>query len=114
MMNNVWDACIIVSGDTIQDQAAAVRLALLKAGSQGWRSIRMELDNRKLVDAIKGARLNNQQMATLIEDIRSICTLFHQCSIFFANSRKLECIKLSIYALNIWIDEEWVNPNLRC
>ena len=110
----IWALREWSSGDTLQDQAVAVRLALLKAGSQGWRRIRMELDNRKLVDAIKESRLNNQQMATLIEDIRSICTLFHQCSIFFANSRKLECIKLSIYALNIWIDEEWVNPNLRC
>ena len=93
------------SGDTLQDQAVAVRLALLKVAGQGWRNIKVELDNRKLVENITAAKYNNQLMATLIEDIRSIGTLFQQCSILFANSRKVESIKLSIHALNIWLDE---------
>ncbi|XP_071923241.1 uncharacterized protein [Coffea arabica] len=102
------------SGDTLQDQAVAVRLALLKVAGQGWRNVKVELDNRKLVETITAATYNNQMMATLIEDIRSIGTLFQQCSILFANSRKIGSIKLSIHALNIWVDEEWVNPNFRC
>ena len=110
----VWALTERTSGDLLQDQAAAVRLALLKAGNQGWSNIQVELDNRKLVEAIKKPSHNNHLMATLLEDIRSICNLFHQCSFSFAISRKVECIKLSLHALNIWIDEGWVNPNLRC
>ena len=113
-MQAAWALRERSSGDTLQDQAVAVRLALLKVAGQGWRNVKVELDNRKLVENITAATYNNQLMATLIEDIRSIGTLFQQCSILFANSRKIGSIKLSIHALNIRVDEEWVNPNFRC
>ncbi|XP_027061009.2 uncharacterized protein [Coffea arabica] len=45
-----------MSADPLQDQAVAVRLALLNAANQGWRSIKMELNNRELVECIRDAR----------------------------------------------------------
>ena len=98
----------------MQDQAEAVRLALLKAANQGWRRITVELDNQRLVEDIMESRYSNWRVATLIEDIKSICNLFHQCSFSFAVSGKVDSIKLSMHALNIWVDEEWVNPTFRC
>ena len=103
-----------MSADPLQDKAVAVRLALLNAINQGWRNIKVELDNRELVECIKDARYSNQLMATLIEDIQFISNLFPKCSFSFANSGKVGSIKLSLHALNIFLDEEWVNPNLRC
>lgn len=90
-----------MSGDPLQDQAEAVRLALLKAANQGWRHIKVELDNRRLVESIMDSRYNNWRVSTLIGDIQSICNLFHQCSFSFANSGKVDSIKLSMHALNI-------------
>ena len=70
--------------------------------------------NKRLVEAIKESRYSNWRVATLIEDIQSICNLFHQCSFSFLSSGKVDNIKLSMHTLNIWLDEEWVNPTLRC
>lgn len=103
-----------LSTEPIQDQAVAVRLALLNAISQGWSSIRVELDNKELLESIIGSRHCNHMMATLIEDIQFISNPFHKCSFSFANTGKVDSIKLSLHALTIWIDEEWVNPTLRC
>ncbi|XP_027155078.1 uncharacterized protein LOC113755222 [Coffea eugenioides] len=103
-----------MSAEPIQDQAGAVRLALLNAISQGWRNIRVELENRVLVECIKNTRTSYHLMATLIEDIQCISNLFQNCSFSFVSSGFVGCIKLSMHALNICVDEEWVNPNLRC
>ena len=103
-----------LSTEPIQDQAVAVRLALLNAISQGWSSIRVELDNKELMECINGSRHCNHMMATLIEDIQFISNQFHKCSFSFANTGIVGSIKLSLHALTIWIDEEWVNPTLRC
>ncbi|XP_027169410.1 uncharacterized protein LOC113769135 [Coffea eugenioides] len=91
-----------MSADPLQDKAVAVRLALLNAINQGWRDIKVELDNRELVECIKETRNSNQLMATLIDDIQSISNLFHKCSFSFVNSGYVGSIKLSLHALNIF------------
>ncbi|XP_071903090.1 uncharacterized protein [Coffea arabica] len=101
-------------GDTKQDLAGAVRLALLNAINQGWTSIKVELEDSELVECIKHTRTNNQQLATLVEDIHSISNLFQKCTFSFVESGFVGSIKLSMYALKIFVDEEWVNPNLKC
>ncbi|XP_027067757.1 uncharacterized protein [Coffea arabica] len=103
-----------MSAEPMQDQAGAVRLALLNAISQGWRNIKVELESRELVECIKNTRTSNYLMATLIEDIQYICKSFQTCSFSNVNSGFVESIKLSMHALNIFIDEAWVNPNARC
>ena len=103
-----------MSAEPMQDQAGAVRLALLNAISQGWRNIKVELENRELVEYIKNTRTSNHLMATLIEDIQYICKMFQTCSFSPVSSGFVESIKLSMHALNIFIDEAWVNPNARC
>ena len=108
----IWALRERMSGDTKQDQAGAVRLALLNAISQGWTSIKVELEDRELVECIKHTRTSNQQMATLVEDIQYISNLFQKCSFSFVESGFVGSIKLSMHALNILVDEEWVNPNL--
>ena len=103
-----------MSGDTKQDQAGAVRLALLNAISQGWTSVKVELEDSEMVECIRYTRTSNQQMATLLEDIKYISNLFQKCSFSFVESGFVGSIKLSMHALNILVDEEWVNPNLLC
>nr|XP_027082466.1 uncharacterized protein LOC113704793 [Coffea arabica] len=55
--------------DPLQDQAKTVKPALLKAANQGWRHIKVELDNRRLMEYIMESRHNNWRVATLVEDI---------------------------------------------
>ncbi|XP_071914537.1 uncharacterized protein [Coffea arabica] len=47
-----------MSADPLQDKAVAVRLALRNAIDQGWRNIKVELDDRELVECIKETRNN--------------------------------------------------------
>ena len=113
-LHAAWALRERMSGDSLQDQAEAVKLALMNAANQGWRNIEVELDNSKLKGYIVDSRHSSWRSATLIEDIQSISSLFHLCSFSLANTGKLDSIKLSLHAFKSWFDEEWVNPNLGC
>nr|XP_027109407.1 uncharacterized protein LOC113729292 [Coffea arabica] len=56
----IWALREKMPGDTKQDQAGAVRLALLNAISQDCTGIKMELEDRELVEYIKHTRTSNQ------------------------------------------------------
>lgn len=77
------------SGDSLQDQAEAVKLAMIKAANQGWRHIQIEVDNKKLFEYIQRSGHKNSRVAALIDDIQSSSRLFRLCSFSFVDIGKI-------------------------
>ena len=61
-----------ISGDSRQDQAEAVKLAMIKAVNQGWRHVQIVVDNKKLLDYFQKSSHGSSQVLTLIGNIQSL------------------------------------------
>lgn len=68
----------------------------------------MEVEDNQLITRVH--KINNMatKEATIIEDVKSLGTLFSKCSFHFAQLGRINRItELSKHALSIWVDEEW-------
>ncbi|XP_027068582.1 uncharacterized protein [Coffea arabica] len=91
----------------IQDEAAAMRLALIKVRQLGWNRIKVINANQHLIAMLKSGKGDNLNTVTLVEDILALANLFQMC--FFEvgkNSNMSLCQSISRYALSIVLDEE--------
>ena len=91
----------------IQDEAAAVRLALIKVTQLGWHRIKVINVNKHLIAMLKSGKGDNPNIVTLVEDILALANMFQMC--FFEvgkNSNMSLCKSISRYALSIIIDGE--------
>ena len=91
----------------IQDEAVAVRLALMKARQQGWQRIKVISANKQLIAWLKAGKGDNPNTATLVEDINGLVNLFQMCSFEVRNIMNMSLSnQISHYALNILMDGE--------
>ena len=90
----------------IQDEAVAVRLALMKARQQSWQRIKVTNANKQLIALLRDRKGDNPNTATLmIEDIHVLANLFQMCSFEVRNDSNMTlCNQFSHYALNILMD----------
>ncbi|XP_027122249.1 uncharacterized protein [Coffea arabica] len=77
LLHVAWALRERMTGDPLQDQAEAVKLALMNAAKQGWSNIEVKLDSSKLKEFIVDSRHSSWRTATIREDIQSISSLFH-------------------------------------
>ena len=91
----------------IQDEAGAVRLALMKARQLSWQRIKVMNANKQLIALLKAGKGDNPNTATLVEDIHALANLFQMCSFEVRNTSYMTLYNhLSHYALSIIMDKE--------
>lgn len=64
------------SSSNLQDEAEAVRPAMMKASERNWKKIKLGLSNKRLVRDIQQRTCNESRNATLLDDIHSLSSLF--------------------------------------
>lgn len=111
-----WKLRERASGNQLQQCAEGVKLALIKAAEQGWRLFSIEIPDTNLLQQILGGRIVvDLLLATLVNDIRELSTMYYKCSFCLGKSNRNDLSSLfSAQALSICSDVEWVNPNLLC
>ena len=93
------------------DVASAVRLVLCKALEKGWCNVRIQLQNKKVLRQIKHGKSSDGKLATILEDIFYLMSLFRMCSFCLdSNDNSNTIANVSSYALGILIDEEGCFP----
>ena len=93
----------------IQDEAVAVRLALMKARQLSWQRIKVINANKQLIALLKVGKGDNPNTGTLVEDIHALANLFQMCFFEARNTSNMTlCNHLSHYALSIFMDEEGI------
>ena len=91
----------------IQDEAIAVRLALMKASQPRWQKIKVMTANKDLTALLNSGAGDNPNMVTLVEDIIALAKLFQLWSFALRNIRYMnQCNQFNIHALSICMDEE--------
>ncbi|XP_027174467.1 uncharacterized protein LOC113774101 [Coffea eugenioides] len=108
-----WKMRERASESQLQQRAEGVKWALIKAAEQRWRLVCIEVPGKDLLQQIQGSKTANMWIATLINDIRELSTMFYKCSFCLEkyNRNDLSCL-FSAQALSNYHDLEWVNPNL--
>ena len=103
------------AGSQVQQQAEAIKFALVKAAEQGWRIIKVDVANKQLLEQIQGKKNMDKWTATLLQDIRELSTLFYKCS-FCLNEVNKNALTyyFSAHALTNYYDVEWASPKLLC
>ena len=96
------------------DTAAAIKLAMIKAREQQWRRIQVAITQRQLLKMIETKRATDIRLHSHIEDIYDLSSMFVECSFVLARGEVTNSLaNLSFYALSIFFDEEWLNPQCR-
>ncbi|XP_027181659.1 uncharacterized protein LOC113780035 [Coffea eugenioides] len=112
--NNQWVAAwALIDRKTMnqmQSTAEAVKMAIIKARHQQWKEIVVHIPCPQLLKMIKERMAKDIKMATLIDDINDLRSLFQKCSFCLDRSLDSRCEVISDYALGIFQDEEWINP----
>ncbi|XP_071912287.1 uncharacterized protein [Coffea arabica] len=108
-----WKMRERASESQLQQRVEGVKWALIKAAEQRWRLVCIEVPGKDLLQQIQGSKTANMWIATLINDIRELSTMFYKCSFCLGkyNRNDLSCL-FSAQALSNYHDLEWVNPNL--
>ncbi|XP_027150180.1 uncharacterized protein LOC113750404 [Coffea eugenioides] len=94
----------------LQTIAEAVKMAIIKARHQQWQKITVHIPSPQLLKVITTGVAKDIKMSTLADDNNNLRALFQKCS--FCLDRRLDkrCDMISDYALGIFQDEEWINP----
>ncbi|XP_027088581.1 uncharacterized protein [Coffea arabica] len=94
----------------LQTIAEAMKMAIIKARHQQWQKITVHIPSPQLLKVITTGVAKDIKMSTLADDINNLRALFQKCS--FCLDRRLDkrCDMISDYALGIFQDEEWINP----
>nr|XP_027071836.1 uncharacterized protein LOC113696654 [Coffea arabica] len=89
------------------DDLAVVKLLMSKAAMQEWRKILIQTDSKQVLKLILNSKTQDMHLATLLEDIHHLKSLFRMCS-FCLVSKDFNHLsdKISGYAVGILQDEE--------
>nr|XP_027076591.1 uncharacterized protein LOC113700360 [Coffea arabica] len=98
------------SGSQLQVTAKAVKLAIIKAKKQQWQEIKVRIPIIQVLKEITSRKTRDIRMATLIDDINNLRSLFQKCSFCLDRIIDHRCKLINDYALDIFQDEEWINP----
>nr|XP_027086544.1 uncharacterized protein LOC113708281 [Coffea arabica] len=94
----------------LQNVAEAVKMAIIKARQQQWQKITVYIPSSQLLKGLTEGIAKDIKLATLTDDINNLRALFLKCS--FCLDRRLDSRYelISGYALGIFQDEKWINP----
>ena len=98
------------SGDFLQDQAKAVKLATNKASMKQWRRIRVEVPSKGILQLLRLKSAKDIRLFALMEDIHSLSLLFLKCSFcLLSQENRYRNNMVCSYTLNIVQDKKWDN-----
>ena len=86
-----------------------------KEAKKGWRDIKIQIEDRKLLDQIRAGKARSLETATIIEDIQKMTSWFRMCS-FDRLNEDIDslCYSLSKIALLNFCDMEWNYSTPEC
>lgn len=89
------------------DKVNAIKLTLSKAAMKGWRNIAVGVQDQDAFNIIRGQKLKDIRMATLVDDIKHLRLLFQKCSFCLVDNDVCHVSSgIGKYALGILQDEE--------
>ena len=104
-----------MTGCNIQQEAEAIRYALIKALEQGWTAITFETTSKELLNQLQGNANKNNWVATELEDIQVLSILFRMCSFCLVGIENTDLSYIiSAQALTRNQDVEWTYPVRLC
>ena len=109
-----WAVKEYSTGNILMDTAVAIKLAMIKAREQQWRRIQVAITQRQLLKMIETKRATDIRFHSHLEHIYDLSSMFMECSFVLAREEVRNSLaNLSFYALSIYFDEEWLNPQCR-
>ncbi|XP_027174688.1 uncharacterized protein LOC113774342 [Coffea eugenioides] len=68
------------TGSAVLDNLLAIKLALCKLKGKGWQHIKIQTPCTQVLNMIRYQASSNQRLATHLEDIKDLCSMFRKCS----------------------------------
>ena len=68
------------TGSAVQDNLLAIKLALYKLKEKGWQHIKIRTSCIQVLNIIRYQAFSNLKLATHLEDIKDLCSMFRKCS----------------------------------
>nr|XP_027067422.1 uncharacterized protein LOC113693034 [Coffea arabica] len=99
-------------GTAMEEEALAVRAALVMAKAVGWTKIEVQSDCKSVVDQINASSVHDISIATVLEDIEELKKEFQECNFSFVYRTGNTCSHtLAQNAIKLVhdIDIEWNN-----
>lgn len=72
----VWALTDRSTGNLLLDHACAVRMVLAKACQKQWRKVNVQVHSQQLIRQLASGNVRDIRLATLIEDIKNLSSLF--------------------------------------
>ncbi|XP_027071883.1 uncharacterized protein [Coffea arabica] len=94
--------------EAMAEEVNAIRTALIKVGTMGWRKIEIQSDCKGVVEKIKTGCRKDPKIGAIIEDILRLGNQFAECYFSFVR-REGNCVShhLEKFAIQVTIDVDW-------
>ena len=93
------------------DELTAIKLLMCKAAVQKMERIEVQIQNKLTYNLIQQRKSQDMRMATLMEDIYSLQSLFRMCSFCLVNRNSNHIShRISVQALEFIEDQEFWIP----
>ncbi|XP_027157187.1 uncharacterized protein LOC113758609 [Coffea eugenioides] len=95
-------------GTAMEEEALAVRAALVMAKAAGWMKIEVQSDCKSVVNQINASSVHDISIATVLEDIEELKEEFEECNFSFVYRTGNTCSHtLAQNAIKLVHDIEW-------
>ena len=92
------------------EESLTIRMALQMARQAGWGKIEVLSDCKTAIDMIKSNNVQDDHIATILEDIEDLVKGFEQCKVSFVpRSANVRGHRLAYFATQLVNDIDWEN-----